>query len=535
MARVQRFDLGTLSKPREREDGFYIVDGYASRIGVYDYLGADGKMLKELRLEEDVFEGESLDTFVGATFTDDHPADFVTPVTIDDVNCGTVLSAKRDGDYVATTMVITDAETIAKLKSGKRELSVGYTVEHDETPGEHPTYGRYDRIQRKIRVNHLALVDEGRAGPRAAVRMDAKYRDARYQVSNRYPEKHGGVCITVSSRDIAPRELREIVAGAVAKIPEATVAADRSDAAGAGTIQIGWTWEATVYVATEDLSANALMSALGDALSATEGVVVNRCDGRIDLSGTVLANPGKTSHHARNKPMPQRKDNDPNTPAEPVKPDEAAPPAESEVMTLMRQLVESQAELKSLLAQLAQSNADRDAATARVASAEGEAQAAKNEAEAAKADAAKQIADAKVEVEKLRTDAKANLDAEVTARVAILTDANLVLGAKDAEGKVADRSATPSRDIKVAIIKHVDNFDVPADEKRDGYIDALYTVAVKHFLDGRAAGNDVAVALVDAGNRVNLDASANAESEAAKQNQDRASNAWRTPAPKKGK
>jgi len=366
VARVQRYDLGTLQKPRELDNGFLIVEGYASRVGTYDYQDDKGNSRVELRLEEDVFAPTSLDTFTGAAFTDDHPSDFVDVTNADGLVVGTVLSAVRDGDYVRTQMVIHDAETIAKMKAGKRELSVGYTVEHDETPGEHPKYGKYDATQKEIRVNHLALVDAGRAGPRAAVRMDA-----RFQVAPKYPDRNGSVCVCVSSRDLAPRELADVVATAVAKIPDATVAADRRDAT--GTITMGWTWGAEVYVSTEELSANALMTALGDALDATDGVIVNRCDGRIELSGTKLANRGKSGHHAKGKPMANKKrdeDQDPTKPGD-ADPPAPAPSPDEQMMGLMRQLVELQAQVKQLSEQLSQVTADRDAAVAKLGSAEG--------------------------------------------------------------------------------------------------------------------------------------------------------------------
>jgi hypothetical protein len=49
------------------------------------------------------------------------------------------------------------------MKGGKRELSLGYKVDLDETPGVWEGQP-YDAIQRNIRVNHLAVVPQGRAG-----------------------------------------------------------------------------------------------------------------------------------------------------------------------------------------------------------------------------------------------------------------------------------------------------------------------------------------------------------------------------------
>ena len=61
----------------------------------------------------------------------------------------------------------------AAVEAGKHQLSVGYHADLDETPGSWRGE-RYDAVQRNIRGNHLAIVDQGRAGPAAAIRIDTK-------------------------------------------------------------------------------------------------------------------------------------------------------------------------------------------------------------------------------------------------------------------------------------------------------------------------------------------------------------------------
>jgi hypothetical protein len=57
------------------------------------------------------------------------------------------------------------AETLANLiKSGKKELSVGYRCDYELKSGVYDGV-KYDAIQKNIRGNHLALVNEGRMGP----------------------------------------------------------------------------------------------------------------------------------------------------------------------------------------------------------------------------------------------------------------------------------------------------------------------------------------------------------------------------------
>jgi hypothetical protein len=78
-----------------------------------------------------------------------------------------------DGEFVATTIVVENADAIRAVEQGKRELSCGYECELEEKPGVTADGQRYDAIQRNIRGNHVALVTKGRAGPDVRLRMDA--------------------------------------------------------------------------------------------------------------------------------------------------------------------------------------------------------------------------------------------------------------------------------------------------------------------------------------------------------------------------
>ena len=56
---------------------------------------------------------------------------------------------------------------------GLKELSLGYNLTLDETPGEWNGQ-HYDAIQRDIRINHLALGREARAGEQARLNIDGR-------------------------------------------------------------------------------------------------------------------------------------------------------------------------------------------------------------------------------------------------------------------------------------------------------------------------------------------------------------------------
>lgn len=171
-----RFDRGSLRSPRVTPQGFLRVDGYATRVGVLEYVDPSypSGIRRELRLPEDLFDAESLATYDGAPVTDDHPPELVTSTNVRAFQRGTSMAAaRRDGDHVAVDLLLTDAKLIEKVHAGKVELSSGYRVRIDRTPGVHPIYGSYDCRQRDIRINHVAIVDVGRSGPTSRVRMDS--------------------------------------------------------------------------------------------------------------------------------------------------------------------------------------------------------------------------------------------------------------------------------------------------------------------------------------------------------------------------
>ena len=73
----------------------------------------------------------------------------------------------RDGDSVRCEIIIHD--TNALKSCGLKELSLGYSLDTDDTPGVY--HGeKYDCIQKNIEINHLALVGEARAGETARYR-----------------------------------------------------------------------------------------------------------------------------------------------------------------------------------------------------------------------------------------------------------------------------------------------------------------------------------------------------------------------------
>lgn len=179
--RVSRFDVAEIGKPTRTPQGFLRVPAALTRTGVLTYRRADGTTVRELRPPEEVFREDSLSSLGYAPVTDLHPTEMVSPANVRKLAIGHVSAVvHKDGDLVAGTITIEDADAIKAVDEGKRrEVSCGYNCRLDATPG---TYNgeRYDVVQRDIVYNHAALGPRGwgRAGSHVALRVDGKDDDA---------------------------------------------------------------------------------------------------------------------------------------------------------------------------------------------------------------------------------------------------------------------------------------------------------------------------------------------------------------------
>lgn len=169
--RIDRY--GELKPAQKLSGGRMRFDARLTRTGVFEYTNADGTTRREYRPPEEVFSPESLASFEQVPVTNDHPPEHLDAATTKSYCVGmTGESVHQDGDHVRTSMIVFDEATVSAMASGKVELSCGYAVDVVHTPGVSPQGERYDAVQKNIRGNHVAIVDVGRAGPTARVRMD---------------------------------------------------------------------------------------------------------------------------------------------------------------------------------------------------------------------------------------------------------------------------------------------------------------------------------------------------------------------------
>lgn len=171
--------LGTLRVERTPE-GFLKGSVVVTRSGIFNYMQPDGKVMRELRHPNDVFDSRSLDTMKMVPIVMDHPApDPVTGSRLVNAENAKRLSVGATGEnyqvvdgHVAIPILITNADAVRKVEAGTNQVSMGYVCDTETEPGVYDGMN-YDTRQRGIRYNHMAVVDVARAGPDARIRMDS--------------------------------------------------------------------------------------------------------------------------------------------------------------------------------------------------------------------------------------------------------------------------------------------------------------------------------------------------------------------------
>lgn len=159
-------------------EGYLLCEGVAiARVGTQVYGAHE---LPELepdlngliyieRTAEEVFDPESMASWNGKAITINHPEEFVTPANWRSLSTGSMQNPRRgqgsDSDLLLVDVLITDKAAVEYANRELPELSGGYEAEYEQTA---PGRGK----QRKIRGNHVAMLKNGRAGKRCAIRDD---------------------------------------------------------------------------------------------------------------------------------------------------------------------------------------------------------------------------------------------------------------------------------------------------------------------------------------------------------------------------
>lgn len=159
-------------KLEETPEGFLKGRAAVTNVGVFTYVLPTGGVRRELRLPDEVFSQDSLDSLKLKPITNDHPSKGVQPDSYKALTVGSLGDAIWTDSYrIYAPVLIADLAAVQAVKGGKIALSCGYTCDVEITSGVWMGVP-YDAIQRNIRYNHVAIVDKGRAGDDAVLRND---------------------------------------------------------------------------------------------------------------------------------------------------------------------------------------------------------------------------------------------------------------------------------------------------------------------------------------------------------------------------
>lgn len=150
-----------------------------SKVGVYPYLGSEigapeaDRVYRVYRPAEELSSQETIDSFKLMPMIDEHSMlgsedEGLTPAERKGVQGVIGEDVYFDAPYLRGNLKIYSEAAKGMISNRtKRELSPGYRCTYDFTPGAF-NGEQYDAVQRTIRANHLALVEEGRTGPDVA-------------------------------------------------------------------------------------------------------------------------------------------------------------------------------------------------------------------------------------------------------------------------------------------------------------------------------------------------------------------------------
>jgi ADP-ribose pyrophosphatase YjhB (NUDIX family) len=159
---------------------FEVKDNPLSMVGVFPYSGRSvspecdqDRIYMVYRPAEELGTQECIDSFKLIPWIDNH-------VMLGSEDAGLTPSEQKGVQGVIGQDVHFDGETLKGnikvfseamanlIANGKKELSCGYRCRYEYAPGTYDGV-KYDYVQRDIRGNHLALVENGRMGPDVAV------------------------------------------------------------------------------------------------------------------------------------------------------------------------------------------------------------------------------------------------------------------------------------------------------------------------------------------------------------------------------
>ena len=159
---------------------FEVKDNPLSKVGVYPYLGRSidpeaqpDKLFNVYRPAEELATEECIESFKLLPWIDNHvmlgaEEEGLTPAEQKSVQGVIGQEVMFDGETLRGNIKCFSEAMSNLIANGKKELSCGYRCIYEKVTGMFNGQ-TYDYVQRNIRGNHLALVENGRMGPEVAV------------------------------------------------------------------------------------------------------------------------------------------------------------------------------------------------------------------------------------------------------------------------------------------------------------------------------------------------------------------------------
>lgn len=171
------FDAAPSARSTDENGFLHVSSSHITKATANPYYGREIPGWQEAGLDpEAVYYGfrapeelqKSLSTWQGLPLHIEHHIDSAEePARLTRV--GAVGAAVWNAPYIDAPLTVWNADAIEAIKDGSfRELSCAYRYDPDFTPGQYEGVA-YDFVMRNIRGNHVALVEEGRAGPDVVV------------------------------------------------------------------------------------------------------------------------------------------------------------------------------------------------------------------------------------------------------------------------------------------------------------------------------------------------------------------------------
>ncbi len=186
--------------------------------------GSNGLAYVE-RTADELFNPVTVGSCMGAAVVNEHPPVDVTPENWKELAQGFATTNVRQGtgddaEVILADLIVTDKALIESVMAGKREVSLGYDADYEQTA---PGLG----LQTNIVVNHIALVEKGRCGPRCAIGDRAHQPSERTKMTTRKTQR---VILKRPPTSVTPA--RQRVLDAEAELAEAEASATEDDEAG---------------------------------------------------------------------------------------------------------------------------------------------------------------------------------------------------------------------------------------------------------------------------------------------------------------